>query len=222
MNCQRFWDTMPELGREPLAGEVREHVEHCPSCGALLERHRELAAGLGRMAGESRSIVAPPRLEARLVASYRAQSGLQARSHRQWWVPLATWSAAAAASVTLALFLAHGRQPSAKTVPGPGPHPRPPARLELAALPATPDLDLIAPSVADEAQFIPLPDAGEFDASDEMDVVRVEVPRSAMAALGFVVSAERASERVEADVALGPDGLARAVRFVDGSTYSHE
>ena len=66
-----------------------------------------------------------------------------------------------------------------------------------------------------EAQFIPLLDAEELETSDEVDVVRVEVPRSAMAALGFVVSAERASERVEADVAIGPDGLARAVRFVD-------
>jgi hypothetical protein len=222
MNCQRFWETMPELARETPAGEAREHMEHCPSCGVLLERHRALAAGLARMAAESRAIAPPPRLEAKLLASYRAQAGVRARSHRNWWVPLATWSAAAAASVTLALFLAHGRQPTAKTAPSPVSHRRPPARLELASLPVAPDLDLMEPSMGAEAQFIPLPDAEEFDADDEMDVVRVEVPRSAMAALGYTVSAERASERVEADVAIGPDGLARAVRFVDGSTDPQE
>ena len=36
-----------------------------------------------------------------------------------------------------------------------------------------------------------------------------------MIELGFAVSAERAAERVEAEVMLGPDGLARAVRFLD-------
>jgi hypothetical protein len=39
-----------------------------------------------------------------------------------------------------------------------------------------------------------------------------------MIALGLEVSPERASEMVEADVMLGPDGLARAVRFVDADT----
>jgi hypothetical protein len=204
---------MPELGSQPAAAEALDHLEQCPSCGALLERHRELQAGLGRMARESRQLGAPPRLEASLLASYRAQTGLKARAYHRWWVPLATWSAAAAASVTLALFLAHGRQPTAKTVPAP--HRRPPARMELAAVPVAPDLDLMGSPVGAEAQFIPLPDADELETSDEVDVVRVEVPRSALAALGFVVSAERASERVEADVAIGPDGLARAVRFVD-------
>jgi len=36
-----------------------------------------------------------------------------------------------------------------------------------------------------------------------------------MIELGFAVSAERASEPVEAEVVLGADGLARAVRFLD-------
>jgi hypothetical protein len=48
-----------------------------------------------------------------------------------------------------------------------------------------------------------------------MNVVRVEVPRSAMIALGYSVPADRASERVRAEVVMGSDGLARAVRFLD-------
>ena len=38
-----------------------------------------------------------------------------------------------------------------------------------------------------------------------------------MIALGFEVSAERAAEPVQADVMLGADGTARAVRFLDES-----
>jgi hypothetical protein len=43
----------------------------------------------------------------------------------------------------------------------------------------------------------------------------VEVPRSAMIALGFEVNPEQAWQPVQADVMLGADGLARAVRFID-------
>jgi hypothetical protein len=47
------------------------------------------------------------------------------------------------------------------------------------------------------------------------DIVRVEVPRSAMMALGYDVNPERAAETVEAEVTLGPDGQAREVRFLE-------
>ena len=50
---------------------------------------------------------------------------------------------------------------------------------------------------------------------DDVNLVRVEVPRSAMIALGLDVSADRAEELVEADVMLGSNGIARAVRFLD-------
>jgi hypothetical protein len=36
-----------------------------------------------------------------------------------------------------------------------------------------------------------------------------------MIALGYTVEAERAQEKVEAEVVLGSDGLARAVRFLE-------
>jgi hypothetical protein len=45
-------------------------------------------------------------------------------------------------------------------------------------------------------------------------VVRVEMPRYAMARFGLPVNMERYDERVKADIWLGADGLARAIRFV--------
>jgi hypothetical protein len=45
--------------------------------------------------------------------------------------------------------------------------------------------------------------------------VRIEVPRSALVALGFEVSGEGSEEPVEADVMLDADGVARAVRVLN-------
>ena len=45
-------------------------------------------------------------------------------------------------------------------------------------------------------------------------VVRVRMPRSALVTFGLPMNFERASETVQADVLMGHDGLARAIRFV--------
>jgi hypothetical protein len=62
--------------------------------------------------------------------------------------------------------------------------------------------------------FIPLMQGGRFTQGEEGHLVRVELPRSALASFGLPVNAERAGGRVKADVLLGEDGLARAIRFV--------
>ena len=63
--------------------------------------------------------------------------------------------------------------------------------------------------------FIPLTSGGgQLAPEDAGQVVRVELPRSALASIGVPVSAERANERVRADVLMGEDGTARAIRFV--------
>ena len=62
--------------------------------------------------------------------------------------------------------------------------------------------------------FIPLTYGGDLSALDSGRVVRVELPRTAMARFGLPVNAERAAEPVQADVLLGDDGLAQAIRFI--------
>ena len=46
-------------------------------------------------------------------------------------------------------------------------------------------------------------------------VVRVDVPRSTLFAMGFDVSLENDSPTVKADLLIGPDGVTRAVRLVE-------
>ncbi|HEX8459024.1 MAG TPA: hypothetical protein VF656_17155 [Pyrinomonadaceae bacterium] len=64
-------------------------------------------------------------------------------------------------------------------------------------------------------EFIPLvAGAPEAQPLESGQVVRVKLPRAALASLGLPLNAERSNETVKADVLLGNDGLARAIRFV--------
>jgi hypothetical protein len=62
--------------------------------------------------------------------------------------------------------------------------------------------------------YIPLAHGGGLVSGDGGQLVRVELPRSALTRFGLPVNAETAGGRVKADVLLGEDGLARAIRFV--------
>ncbi len=62
--------------------------------------------------------------------------------------------------------------------------------------------------------FYPVSYSSALSVQDGGQVVRVELPRSAMARFGVPVNMDRYDERVKADVLVGADGLARAIRFV--------
>ena len=62
--------------------------------------------------------------------------------------------------------------------------------------------------------FIPVNYGGWANLEEGGRMVRVELPRSAMANFGLPVNMDRANERVKADVLFGVDGLAHAIRFV--------
>jgi hypothetical protein len=63
-------------------------------------------------------------------------------------------------------------------------------------------------------QFFPLREGEDLAALESLRLVRVELPGSALSEVGLPVDPETANEPVIADVVLGQDGLARAIRFV--------
>ena len=48
MNCQEYWNTMPELAEGGGYAGDHPHPAGCSGCRSRLERQRELQAGLGR------------------------------------------------------------------------------------------------------------------------------------------------------------------------------
>ena len=62
--------------------------------------------------------------------------------------------------------------------------------------------------------FIPLVHGDNLNSMESGQMVRVELPRSALVSFGLPMNMERADERIKADIVLGNDGLARAIRFV--------
>jgi len=62
--------------------------------------------------------------------------------------------------------------------------------------------------------FMPIGYVNSQSLQDGGSVVRVELSRSTIVSMGFAVNMDRYGERVKADVLMGADGLARAIRFV--------
>jgi len=195
MSCEEFWNT---ASARDLDESHAAHLSDCESCARLWDGEAKVSAGLRAMAETAKNVVAPARVEFRLVQEFRAHHGrttdrrLPQLPARQPWLAALVWTATAAA-VAFALLL----------VRGPQQQPAKPGRGSLVQVANTVSID-------DPA----LSDAG-FNGDADGDVVRLEVPRSAMIALGYDVSPERAAERVEAEVTLGPDGQAQAVRFLE-------
>lgn len=66
----------------------------------------------------------------------------------------------------------------------------------------------------DATEFIPLRYGDDHPPMESGEVVRVQMPRSALVALGLPMDVERADKPVKADLLIGEDGQARAIRFV--------
>jgi hypothetical protein len=201
MNCEQFWKSEP--------GST-EHLKECAACASRWRRHEELAAGLHTLGGQMRRLEAPARVERALVAAFRGQAAVGESPTGSWWL-VAAWAAALAATIFLALALVR-------------PHAPQQTRRSVRSLTQLASLELPAAGDAEAAydDFLPLPNMDAVGANEEINVVRIEVPRSAMIPLGFTVSEERAAEKIEADVMLDASGVARAVRFLDPEKSSRE
>lgn len=183
----------------------------------LKMRLKALASQSGRSA--------PPRLEAALVAEFRSrQRRKRTRRSANWY-----WAAAAAACLVVAAGLMRfERRPTpppraaallqAPTAvearltqaPPAAPARKTARRPRRVARPAAPRPGSKRPEMATE--FIPVSYAAT--PAGQASIVRVRLPRTALLSFGLPMNVERAAEPVLADVLLGEDGVARAIRFV--------
>jgi len=95
------------------------------------------------------------------------------------------------------------------------PQRRKPRRMQPASL-SRPANNQVANHVTNEiaTDFIPLSYMNAASLQDGGQIVRVQLPRSALVNFGLPVNMDRYNEKVKADVLFGVDGTARAIRFV--------
>jgi anti-sigma factor RsiW len=219
MDCALFEDVVHDIERPGTAGfTLREkalaHAESCADCARLMTQIESLDAGLRALAASSRR-QAPAGVEAQLMAEFRRQKMARARSGVRRQIAALSTAAAALLAVgfTLHHFAVHQTNPA------------PPVAHSFSA-PASPasanaqnSANWIDTDDSEYASFVPLPYADDPSALDDGTVVRVEMPRAALASFGLPVAAMESDGRVRADLIVSADGTPQAIRLVpQGST----
>jgi hypothetical protein len=150
-----------------------------------------LTEALREIASEDRCLEPSPAVEHRLLDLFRAERAARraTRRRRAWAL-----AASAIAAIALTAWFADRMQPRSATIIARDPVVPAPTGVEIAT------------------DYLPLPYS---DVPLESGViVRLEVPRSALVSFGLAPADAEVSGTVQADVLVGEDGLARAVRFI--------
>jgi len=186
-----------------------------------MQSEEYVAAALRALAEQDSERQAPEDLEIRLRQAFRRK-----HAHRRWRNGVA-WSLAAAAAITV-VFVAGSQERPKPVAPASAPPqlvavapvpaeiavaPSPvPAPRELAYKARTIEPQPVRQTQEVVTQFFPLLDV--VPPFERGELLRVTVPASTMRRVGLPVNEERLSDRVYADVLVGQEGLARAIRFV--------
>jgi hypothetical protein len=158
---------------------------------------------LRALADSDREREAPPEVEVRLKAAFRR------KYRRRIW----PYYAAVGVAAGMALFFVRVPKPQAHVQPQEIAVVTPPAPV----LPVAKPVVRLKPRPPQEivTEFYPLmEDPPPFERGE---VLRVSLPAAAMRSVGVPVSEDRLGETVQADVLVGQEGLARAIRFVNTS-----
>lgn len=226
MNCDRFGELAVDLARSvPMdaaaRNEAARHAGECPHCRELLERETALQLALANLALAAIPVSAA--LEERVLDAFD--------DHRRGRRPRRlAWIAAAACLALMAVaaaWIAAGPKQEVARVPMPA-APAPPElaaiappqpKMAAAARPARP-ARVVSPRAEPEADFVPLPFAAPLFPRERAQVLRVNMPRAALAGFGLPVNPEQALDSVRADLIVGEDNVARAIRFVPRGSSS--
>jgi hypothetical protein len=206
MNCERFDEELVDLARgEEGDGDGRDaalaHAEGCVRCAARLEDERAVTSALRAFATRTAGAEAPPRVEAALLRALRQpeESGAKAGPSRAIGLLLLAAAAAILAAIVVVppQFERQG-EPGATAFPAGSP--------TLRAGAAEPD---------EHAEFVALRYGEDLRDLDSLQLVSVELPPTALAALGWPAGDSGSADWVRAEVIVGHDGVARAIRFVE-------
>jgi hypothetical protein len=153
-----------------------------------------LTRAMDRVKAEYENANAPAEVERTLLAEF---DRVQHRKRRLSWMIM---SGAVAASIAVVLIVSvRENQP-------------PP-------VPAATVVEAVTEDVQQSQQpFVPIPYVAPLGVYERAEIVRMEVPVAALIAAGFPMRTSDPGARAQADVVVGQDGRARAVRLISIST----
>jgi len=219
MNCREFERVSRDLARnqgisEDVCQKALAHVESCTRCRERWDEERTLSARLHLLAASMERERAPVELETILISTYRQRISsdrpslsIPSQTFSPWlWrtgrslMEVAAVILLCAVSLQLLLTLSPSLLPTYTEEPAKGPVVTP--------------RGVQSPLVELTTDFIPLVPCVGLDCFEGGQLVRVAMPRLALIFLGLPMNEQLAQEPVTADVLIGGDGVARAIRFV--------
>lgn len=212
MNCEEFANLGLGLdlsGDQAEFAAANEHLRGCASCAALYESAGMLRADLHELGSATAGAVTPSRVELRLRQEFRTCHTTDKNRSR---AVFASWVLAAATIVLVGGSLFFWQRQ--KNVPVAQLHPVRQQKPIPAA--AGPELGgtLIAENDGHEFALIP----GAFPGlQDDSNVVRVQMQRGSLSALGLTVDEEHANDVVQVDLLVGADGQPQAYRLPEAT-----
>jgi hypothetical protein len=247
MKCHSLRDAIVEMARGEGAGPstvaaVESHLEHCAACAARLERERWLSQGLRALSAAAPAAPSEA-LSRRLLDAFAERQLAQSAVARV--VSSRTgngWQRAAAAVLVAAggvllwstmsnepetdkprdvfAAVAEIRTPEANQ-PAPSVQPAADVRRGSATAPASQrprrSRQRGFPAVVRPVGFVALPGASGLPDFESGEIVRIEIPVTSLPSYGIEILPDAQGSPVEADVLMGQDGQARAIRLVTTS-----
>lgn len=243
MNCRDFEMNVLALARERLLdAQTRAsslaHATACAHCAERLEAERALVAGVRAVVADIADDEAPKRVEAALLTAFRRRTW-PVPATRIPRLPVSYWQRVALAAACLALIStlaivwlwvsSSNKRQQAVTLPA-----SPINEQTLPDVAIKRDNEIVEQAPASRAHgrahpravrhsrthkeevtvFIPLMEGIDLKTFEPAQIVRVELLASALGALGLPAGPEIRTGPITADLLLGYDGQARAIRFV--------
>jgi hypothetical protein len=235
MNCSEFEKTVLALAADRLMDAERRaallrHTEICGRCDTLLREERALLYAVCEVRAAIAHERAPGRVEGVLLEAFRAQSRIGVTAATDKTPAWLNWKLAAVAAALVLVTAAGALVFLQRSAEAPKQaHTPAPATMPDAALPPAvkdPEPQRVPVHVERRArtrrarpsetvtEFMPLNEGEDLQSFEFVQVVRVELSASSLRDFDLPAGYASTDELVKADLALGPDGIARAIRFV--------
>ena len=217
MSCHQIEPHIVDLARGVTSdqdAQLARHVLGCPICAGRLEQERAMSAALRRLAGDLKEPADDPQREQTLLAMFD-----QARPRSRPHAPVWTWVAAAALAFAAALTWHLAGAPGARRSGTPpiavvAPETEQAQALDsislvTAAEPRIPTpvrsggtqhADFRRDEAPDSTEFVALPGATAWPPFESGELIGIDIPTD--------------DGVVQAEVLVGQDGFARAIRLV--------